>query len=127
MPISPSTVTPRACAYSTTSFVTATLYSNEAGVLPSPSSEPSIITLVKPRSIAEMHVSGSLPWSRWSETGISGYSSTAACIRCQRKRSFVYDRAPREAWMITGEAVSRAASMIAWICSMLLTLNAPTP
>src|SRR5436190_6958706 len=29
--------------------------------------------------------------------------------------------------MMTGEDVSRAASMIAWICSMLLTLNAPTP
>src|SRR6476646_5040966 len=29
--------------------------------------------------------------------------------------------------MITGEDVSRAASMIAWICSTLLTLNAPTP
>ena len=26
-----------------------------------------------------------------------------------------------------GDAVSRAASMIAWICSMLFTLNAPTP
>src|SRR5207344_2331414 len=48
-------------------------------------------------------------------------------MRCQRNRSFVYDRAPRDAWMITGEDVSRAASMIAWICSMLLTLNAPTP
>ena len=72
VPSSPSTVTPRACAYSTTSFVTATLYSNDAGVLPSASSEPSIITLVKPSSIAEMHVAGSLPWSRWSATGISG-------------------------------------------------------
>ena len=29
--------------------------------------------------------------------------------------------------MITGESVSRAASMMAWICSMLLTLKAPTP
>ena len=39
----------------------------------------------------------------------------------------MYERAPRDAWMITGEEVSRAASMIAWICSMLLTLKAPTP
>ena len=37
------------------------------------------------------------------------------------------ERAPREAWTITGDCVSRAASMMAWICSMLLTLNAPTP
>src|ERR1017187_74039 len=29
--------------------------------------------------------------------------------------------------MMTGDLVSRAASMIDWICSMLLTLNAPTP
>src|SRR5213082_3234215 len=29
--------------------------------------------------------------------------------------------------MITGDCVSRAASMTAWICSMLLTLKAPTP
>ena len=57
---------------STTSFVTATLYSKSAGVLPSASSEPSIITLVKPISIAEMQVAGSLPWSWCSATGISG-------------------------------------------------------
>src|SRR5918998_3736576 len=29
--------------------------------------------------------------------------------------------------MMTGELVSLAASMIAWTCSRLLTLNAPTP
>ena len=31
------------------------------------------------------------------------------------------------AWTMTGDSVARAASMIAWICSMLLTLKAPTP
>ena len=35
-----------------------TLYSKSEGVLPSASSEPSIITLVKPSSIAEMQVAG---------------------------------------------------------------------
>ena len=72
VPSSPSTVTPLACAASTTSRVTATLYSNDDGVLPSSSSDPSIITLVKPRSIADLHVSGPLPWSWCSATGISG-------------------------------------------------------
>ena len=36
-------------------------------------------------------------------------------------------RAPREAWMMTGESVSLAASMIDWICSMLFTLKAARP
>ena len=66
VPSSPSTVTPLAWAASTTSRVTATLYSNDDGVLPSSSSEPSIITLVKPRSMADLQVSGLLPWSRCS-------------------------------------------------------------
>src|SRR5215212_1261356 len=48
-------------------------------------------------------------------------------MRWYRKRSLAYLRAPREAWMITGDSVSRAASMIACTCSRLLTLNAPTP
>jgi hypothetical protein len=95
--------------------------------LPSSSSDPSIITLVKPSSISERHVAGELPWSWWRTTGISGYSSVAASIRWWRKRSSVYERAPRDACTITGDDVSRAASMIAWICSMLFTLNAPTP
>jgi hypothetical protein len=55
-----------------------------------------------------------------------GYAS-AASVRCHRKRSPAYERAPREAWTITGDCVSWAASMIPWICSMLLTLNAATP
>ena len=36
-------------------------------------------------------------------------------------------RAPVEACRITGLRVSSAASMMAWICSRLLTLNAGTP
>ena len=39
---------------------------------------------------------------------------------------YIYDN-PREAWTMTGDSVSSAASMIAWICSMLFTLKAPTP
>ncbi len=80
VPSSPSTVTPRACAYSTTFFVTATLSSKLSGVLASSPSEPSIITLVKPSSMALMHVSGELPWSWCSATGMSGYVSAAASI-----------------------------------------------
>jgi hypothetical protein len=90
-------------------------------------SEPSIMTLVKPRSMALLQVSGELPWSWCRATEISGYTSVAASMRWYRKRSPEYLRAPREAWMMTGDSVSRAASMIAWTCSRLLTLNAPTP
>jgi hypothetical protein len=43
------------------------------------------------------------------------------------KRSLAYFLAPLEAWMMTGDSVSLAASMIACTCSRLLTLNAPTP
>ena len=60
-PISPSTVTPLACASSTTSRVTSTLYSKLEGVLPSSISEPSIMTLVKPMSMALLQVSTLLP------------------------------------------------------------------
>ena len=80
-PISPSTVTPFACAISTTCRVASTLYSKLEGVLPSGISEPSIITLVKPSSIADLQVSTLLPWSRCITSGISGYSSAAASIR----------------------------------------------
>jgi hypothetical protein len=40
--------------------------------LPSSFSDPSIITLVKPCSIALAHVSGLFPWSWWRAIGISG-------------------------------------------------------
>ncbi len=60
-PISPSTVTPFACAISTTSRVTFTLYSKLEGVLPSGIREPSIMTLVKPMSMADLQVSTLLP------------------------------------------------------------------
>jgi hypothetical protein len=65
------------------------LYSKSDGVLWSASRDPSIITLVNPRSIAEMQVSGEFPWSWCRATGISGYSSTAASIRWYRKRSLL--------------------------------------
>ena len=42
--------------------------------MPSGMSEPSIITLVKPMSMADLQVSGLLPWSWCSTMGISGYS-----------------------------------------------------
>jgi hypothetical protein len=35
----------------------------------------------------------------------------------------VYERAPREAWTSTGDSVSRAAFMIAWICSMFVDVE----
>ena len=38
----------------------------------SASSEPSIITLVKPWRIAERQVASSLPWSWWRQIGIRG-------------------------------------------------------
>jgi hypothetical protein len=41
--------------------------------------------------------------------------------------SFVNERAPRLACTMTGLLVSAAAIMMAWICSMLFTLKAPTP
>ena len=34
---------------------------------------------------------------------------------------------PRLAWMMTGDLVARAPSMIDWICSMLFTFRATTP
>src|SRR5215217_7825218 len=95
VPSSPSTVTPDACAISTTSRVTPTLYSKSAGVLPSSISEPSIMTLVKPRSMALLQVSGELPWSWCRATEISGYTSVAASMRWYRKRSLAYLRASR--------------------------------
>ncbi len=71
-PISPSTVTPLAWAISTTSRVASTLYSKVDGVLPSGISEPSIITLVKPMSMALLQVSTLLPWSRCRTVGNLG-------------------------------------------------------
>jgi hypothetical protein len=51
----------------------------------------------------------------------------AASIKWRRKNSPVYLRAPAEACMMTGAPTSAAASMMAWTCSRLLTLNAGTP
>ena len=45
----------------TTSRVACTLYSKVDGVLPSGMSEPSIMTLVKPISMADLQVSTLLP------------------------------------------------------------------
>jgi hypothetical protein len=58
---------------------------------------------------------------------MSGQISAAASTRCRRNASPAYLRAPADAWRITGLSVSSAACMIAWICSMLFTLNAGTP
>ncbi len=60
-PSSASTVTPIECAISMTLRDTSTLYSYDATDLPSASSEPSIITLVKPLRIAAMHTAGDCP------------------------------------------------------------------
>src|SRR5579859_1856354 len=90
-------------------------------------SEPSIITLEKPERIERWHTAGLAPWSWCMTTGMCGYISTAASIRWRRNGSPAYFLAPAEACMITGEFVSSAACMIAWICSKLLTLNAGTP
>ena len=71
-PSSASTVTPIECANFTTSFDTSTLYSYEATLLPSASSEPSIITEVKPERIAAMQTAGDWPWSWCMTTGMCG-------------------------------------------------------
>ena len=92
-----------------------------------PCSEPSIITLVKPERIDCWQTAGLAPWSWCSTMGMSGYVSTAACTSWRRNGSPAYLRAPAEPCRITGLSVSSAACMIAWICSMLLTLNAGTP
>jgi hypothetical protein len=73
------------------------------------------------------HTAGLVPWSWCITTGISGNSSMAARIRWRRKGAPAYLRAPAEACTITGLSVSAAASMMARICSRLLTLNAGTP
>jgi hypothetical protein len=65
-------VMPLACAIFTTWRVASTLYSKVEGVLPSGFREPSIMTLVKPMSIAVLQVSTLLPWSRCRTVGISG-------------------------------------------------------
>jgi hypothetical protein len=126
-PSSPSTETPTAWASSQTWRVTLTLYSKLAGVFASSSSEPSIITLVKPCWIAERQVAGPLPWSWCRQTGICGQVSTAASTIRRSMKSPAYVRAPRLAWTITGASVLAAAFMIASSCSMLLMLNAGTP
>jgi hypothetical protein len=71
-PSSPSTLTPFGWAAATTSFVTWTFSSNEAGVLASSLSDPSIMTEVNPCSIALLQVAVELPWSWWRQTGIRG-------------------------------------------------------
>jgi hypothetical protein len=55
-----------------------------AGDLPSSISEPSIITEVKPWSMALKHVAGLLPWSWCIAMGIFGFSSEAASMRWRR-------------------------------------------
>ena len=50
-----------------------------------------------------------------------------ASTRWRMKGSPAYLRAPAEACKITGLSVSSAACRMAWICSMLLMLNAGTP
>jgi hypothetical protein len=42
------------------------------------------MTEVKPFMIALWQVAGLLPWSRCMQTGICGYSSTAAIMRWRR-------------------------------------------
>ena len=91
------------------------------------SSEPSIITLVKPERMDCMHTAGLAPWSWCITMGMSGYISTAASTILRRKGSPAYLRAPAEACRITGLSVLSGACMMAWICSRLFTLKAGTP
>lgn len=71
VPNSASTETPLAWAYSTTYFVRATFSSNGLA-------EASIITDVKPNSMAFLQLSNVSPWSKWTQIGIFGFNSTAA-------------------------------------------------
>ena len=93
----------------------------------SSSSEPSIITLLKPERIDAWHTRGEAPWSWCMHTGMCGYCSSAASTSLRRNGSPAYLRAPAEACRITGLAQASAACMMACTCSMLLTLNAGTP
>ena len=95
--------------------------------MPSSPSDPSIITEENPSWIERWQTAGEVPWSWCITTGMCGNSSTAARIRWRRKGAPAYLRAPAEAWTMTGLSVSSAASMMARICSRLLTLNAGQP
>ena len=95
--------------------------------MPSASSEPSIITEEKPRSMALWQTAGLWPWSWCITSGTFGHDSIAASIRCLMKGSPAYLRAPALAWRMTGAPTSSAAVMTAWTCSRLLTLKAGMP
>jgi hypothetical protein len=58
--------------------VTSTLYSYEAGVLPSSFKEPSIITDENPSWMERWHTAGLVPWSWCMTIGMCGHSSIAA-------------------------------------------------
>ncbi len=75
---------PAAWADSTTSFVTRRCNRSRRASCRPLASEPSIITLVKPLSMALWQVAGLLPWSWCMTIGIFGYSSAAASIRWRR-------------------------------------------
>ena len=68
--------------------------------------EPSIITELKPRSMAPWHTSGLWPWSWCITSGMCGQVSMAAWIRCLMKASPAYLRAPALACRITGAPTS---------------------
>eukprot|EP00701_Giardia_intestinalis_P006225 XP_001710049.1 Hypothetical protein GL50803_31580 [Giardia lamblia ATCC 50803] len=85
------------------------------------------MTEEKPRSIAIFTDSRVSPWSRWMQIGMSGCFSKAASQSFLRYIMSEYLRAPREHCSITGDFNWTTAFMIPWICSMLLTLKAPTP
>ncbi len=85
------------------------------------------MTLEKPLRIDCWQTAGEVPWSWCRQTGMSGYCSMAASTSLRRKGSPAYLRAPAEACRMTGLLQASAACMMAWICSMLLTLKAGRP
>lgn len=62
--------------------------------------------------MAILHDSKVSPWSKWVQTGISGYLSTAASMSFLRYTKSEYLRAPLDAYKITGAFMILAAFMI---------------
>jgi hypothetical protein len=125
-PISPSTDTPQAWAIHrlTRDAHVVVVVGRGLAVL---ASEPSIITELKPSWIERWHTSGLsavvlVHHDRDMREFLDGGLDQVA-----QEGAPAYLRAPAEACTITGLSVSSAASMMARICSRLLTLKAGTP
>ncbi len=78
----------------------------------------------KPPSMQLLHSSNVSPWSRCTQMGRS-VSMQAASISFIRYVWLAYLRAPELTCRIRGALSSLAASVIPWMISILLTLNAP--